>query len=60
MTSLLATILATGCATTGAGSFCRIAEPIRVDAESLACMTRTVAGRIVAHNEIGRRLCGWH
>lgn len=50
-------MLLTACATTGAGDFCDIAEPIYVDDESLMCMTNETAKHIVAHNEIWLTLC---
>lgn len=52
-------ILATSCATIGNGEFCRVAEPIMVDDESLRCMSVPVAEQIRDHNRVGRSLCGW-
>lgn len=49
--------LASGCAMIGAGSFCRVAEPILVDGADV--FTRETAEQILAHNLVGRELCGW-
>jgi hypothetical protein len=58
-TLLALTILNSNCATIGEGDFCRVAEPILVPADDLACIGDALARRILAHNLAGRRLCGW-
>lgn len=47
------------CQTAGGGTFCDIAAPIRLSDGVIAAMTDAEVERALAHNEKGRRLCGW-
>lgn len=57
----LALILAalTSCATTGPATdgFCVVGRPILISHQDV--LTEGTADQITAHNETGRRLCGW-
>lgn len=57
VTLTLTLILASGCATSGRGSYCLIAQPIRVAEQDLPCMTDETARAILRHNEIWEALC---
>jgi hypothetical protein len=51
-------ILASGCAATGPGiDACGPWRPILVSRQD--SLTRETAAAILAHDETGRRLCGW-
>ena len=54
--SLMLTFL-TSCATTGLSEFCRVAEPIYLDAEDQ--LTIETQRAILSHNLTGRQLCDW-
>ena len=43
----------------GSGSFCALASPIRLSMPAVAAMTDADVRAVLAHNEKGRRLCGW-
>lgn len=49
---------ATGCQTTS-GSFCAIADPIRLSPQSVDALTDREVADILALNEKGAKLCGW-
>ena len=51
-------MLLAACATTG-GTFCDIAEPIRLSHEAIAAMSDQEVGDALAHNFKGAKLCGW-
>lgn len=41
------------------GSFCLVASPLRPSAVALAAMADREVSAMLAHNELGARLCGW-
>lgn len=45
--------------TTPSGSFCDIARPMRPSAAAVDAMTDAEVAAMLAHNETGRKLCGW-
>ena len=49
---------ATGCQTTG-GTFCAVADPIRLSPQSVDALTDREVAAILALNEKGAELCGW-
>jgi hypothetical protein len=55
----LAALLALMACTTAKGSYCEIARPMRPSAEEIAAMTDARVAEVLAHNEKGRKLCGW-
>jgi hypothetical protein len=54
---LLTLILLSACAATGTGDGCAAFRPIRVADDDK--LTRETAAAILAHDETGRKLCGW-
>lgn len=57
--AILCLMLALAACQTSKGSFCAIAEPIRPSKATLAAMTDAEVKAALAHNETGRKLCGW-
>ncbi|MBN9249815.1 MAG: hypothetical protein J0I86_04420 [Mesorhizobium sp.] len=56
---ILASLLVmAGCQSTP-GSFCAVASPIRLSLPAIAAMSDSDVRAVLAHNEKGRRLCGW-
>lgn len=51
-------ILLSACQHMG-GSFCDIAKPERLTPATVDAMTDAEVEKALAHNEKGRRLCGW-
>lgn len=47
-----------GCTTSG-GSFCAVGHPIRPTQAEVATLSGASVAAILAHNEKGRKLCGW-
>jgi len=47
-----------GCQTTS-GSFCQISSPIRLSSETVDHLSDEEVTALLAHNEKGRKLCGW-
>ena len=56
--AVLALVAATAC-TTPAGSFCIVAQPIRPSAAEIEALSDEQVKAVLAHNERGRKLCGW-
>jgi hypothetical protein len=56
----LALILALAACTTPRGSFCEIADPIRLSSAAVDAMSDAEVSAALAHNRKGERLCGWH
>lgn len=56
--TLAALIALAGCTTTK-GSFCQIAKPIRISSEAVDQLSDKEVAALLAHNEKGRKLCGW-
>lgn len=54
---LLLALILSGCAS--GGTFCQIADPMRLSAEVVDKMTDQEANAALAHNLKGKRLCGW-
>jgi hypothetical protein len=55
---LASLILASGCANRGpVTNFCQIAEPILISRQDV--LTDGTARQILAHNEVGKAVCGW-
>lgn len=54
-----AALLALVACTTPSGSFCEIARPMRPSGAEIAAMTDARVAEVLAHNEKGRKLCGW-
>lgn len=54
-----AALLALVACTAPSGSFCEIAKPMRPSAAEIAAMSDARVAEVLAHNETGRRLCGW-
>jgi hypothetical protein len=57
---LLATLTLTACGTNGQGSsqaFCTAAKPIYFDKSDK--VSKTTERAIIAHNEVGAKLCQW-
>jgi len=55
---LVSLILMSGCHATGpVTNFCQMAEPILISRQDV--LTDGTARQILAHNEIGRKACGW-
>lgn len=46
------------CASSG-GTFCDIAEPRRLSAQTIAGMSEIEVANALAHNRKGEALCGW-
>lgn len=57
--TLIAGLLFLAACTTTGGSFCDIAKPIRPTPEQVETLTDSQVSELLAHNERGRRLCGW-
>lgn len=55
---LAALLVLGGCQTSG-GTFCDIARPIRLSEATVDAMTDAEVAAALAHNEKGRKLCGW-
>lgn len=55
----LALLILAGCMTTGKGSFCDIAHPIRLSAATIDAMTDDEVKQALSLNKKGARLCGW-
>ncbi|MFC3324248.1 hypothetical protein [Mesorhizobium cantuariense] len=51
-------LLLAGCTSTG-GSFCAAGHPIRPAKAEVATLSDASVAAILAHNEKGRKLCGW-
>lgn len=51
-------LLLAGCTTSG-GSFCAVGHPIRPTQAEVATLSGASVAAILAHNEKGRKLCGW-
>lgn len=47
------------CQTAGGGTFCDISKPIRLSDQVIDTMTDAEVANALAHNEKGRKLCGW-
>lgn len=45
--------------TTPSGTFCDIASPLRLSDTAIEAMSDAEVQNALAHNERGRRLCGW-
>lgn len=56
--TLAALLALAGCQTTS-GSFCQISSPIRLSAEAVDHLSDEEVAAVLAHNEKGRKLCGW-
>lgn len=41
------------------GTFCALATPIRLSLPTITVMSPSDLRAVLAHNEKGRRLCGW-
>lgn len=60
MSMLLAILSLTACETSGPGpsqAFCSAAKPIFFDKADR--MTKETERKIIGHNEVGAKLCGW-
>lgn len=55
----LAILLALAACTTPFGTFCDIASPLRLSDQAIEAMSDVEVQNALAHNERGRRLCGW-
>lgn len=55
----LALILALTACTTPRGTFCEIADPIRLSPAAVDAMSDTEVAAALAMNRKGERLCGW-
>ena len=55
----LALILALAACTTPRGSFCDVADPIRLSRQAVDGLTESEVAAALAHNKKGERLCGW-
>lgn len=59
-TLILAALIAlAACQTTGGSTFCDISKPIRLTEAQIEQLTDAQVKELLAHNERGRRLCGW-
>lgn len=60
MCAVLALVLPTGCAGLGPATDggCAWSRPIYVSAAD--ALTEDTAAQVLAHNETGARICGWH
>jgi hypothetical protein len=56
--ALILCLLVVGC-TTARGSFCDIADPIRLSASVVDAMSDQEVAAALAHNRKGEKLCGW-
>lgn len=56
--AILAVLAISGC-TTAKGTFCQIAEPIRLSQSAIAAMSDEEVTRALVHNRTGAKLCGW-
>lgn len=56
--AFFAMILLAACQTVQ-GDFCDIAKPFRPTASQVDAMTDAQVRELLAHNEKGRKLCGW-
>lgn len=56
--ALAALVALVGCTTTK-GSFCQIAQPIRLSGETIDHLSDEEVSSVLAANEKGRKLCGW-
>lgn len=54
----ICTVLLAACTTTK-GSFCQIAQPIRLSGETIDHLSDEEVSSVLAANEKGRKLCGW-
>lgn len=55
----LSLIFLVSCTTTGQGSFCDIAKPIRLSHAVIDAMSDVEVNAVLAQNEKGQKLCGW-
>lgn len=55
---IIMTMMLAACRTSG-GTFCDIAEPIRLSEATIAVMTDAEIAKALAHNEKGAALCSW-
>ena len=55
----LALIVALAACSTPRGSFCEIADPIRLSPAAVDAMSDAEVSAALAHNRKGERLCGW-
>lgn len=58
-TTLLACLMTSGCVHL-VGGFCQIAKPIRFEATDLTQASDVLLDGVLAHDEVGAKLCGWH
>lgn len=55
----LCVLLALSACQTASGTFCDIARPQRPSVAEIEAMPDARVAEVLAHNEKGRRLCGW-
>jgi hypothetical protein len=55
---ILLSLLLAGC-TTARGSFCDIADPIRLSPQAVDVLSDAEVAAALAHNKKGEKLCGW-
>lgn len=55
----LCALLALSACQTASGSFCDIAKPQRPSVAEIEAMSDARVAEVLAHNEKGRKLCGW-
>jgi hypothetical protein len=56
--ALASLLFLAACQSTG-GSFCAVENPIRPTQAEIAAMGDATVAAILAHNEKGKKLCGW-
>ena len=57
--ALLIFVLLVAACTTPRGSFCEIADPIRLSPAAVDAMSDAEISAALAHNRKGEKLCGW-
>lgn len=58
--AIVALGIISGCQSIPRSSFCTISSPIRLSAPAIDAMSDGEVRDVLAHNEKGRKLCGWH
>jgi len=56
----LALFMALAACQTASGSFCAISHPIRLSQTAIAALSDAEVATVLAQNEKGQKLCGWH
>jgi hypothetical protein len=56
---VLLLILLAGCTTVPKGTFCQLADPVRLSDSAVDALSDAEVKALLAHNRKGAKLCGW-